>query len=159
MANSVWRAQDRQRAASPPPTGVRDRRPVAALSAKDAVIVAIHPHSRRMIDGMDSKCVLAADAHALTAAACITVHAALGDRLKFAPAMRSMRSWSKMLPDSYEPSAQLRRTAPTVGYALPALGLGSLSQFDPSLVPSGHRPFCTVGLCTLPAASNGRGLG
>src|SRR6266446_9882904 len=55
-----------------------------SFAAKDAVIGAIHPHLLgSMIDGIDARALAAAEDTHITAAACITVHAALSEPLKF----------------------------------------------------------------------------
>jgi phytoene dehydrogenase-like protein len=109
------------------------------FAAKDAVIGAIHPHLLGgMIDGMDAKARAAAEATHITAAACITVHAALSEPLKFRTRDAVDAVMVEMLPDSYE---TLRRDFDELRYGqfmpYPLLGLGSLSQFDPSRVPPG----------------------
>jgi len=91
-----------------------------------------------MIDGMDSKVRASAEATHITAAACITVHAALSEPLKFRTRDAVDAVMVEMLPDSYE---TLRRNFDELRYGrfmpYPLLGLGSLSQFDPSRVPPG----------------------
>ncbi len=110
-----------------------------SFAAKDAVIGAIHPHLLgRMIDGMDPQVRAAAEATQITDAACITVHAALDAPLKFRSADAVDAVMVEMLPVSYE---TLRRDFDELRYGqlspYPLLGLGSLSQFDPSRVPPG----------------------
>jgi phytoene dehydrogenase-like protein len=109
------------------------------FAAKDAVIGAIHPHLLgRMIDGLDPRVRADADATHITPAACITVHAALSEPLKFRSADVVDAVMIEMLPLSYE---TLRRDFDELRYGqlmpYPLLGLGSLSQFDPSRVPPG----------------------
>jgi phytoene dehydrogenase-like protein len=110
-----------------------------SFAAKDAVIGAIHPHLLgSMIDGMDARALAAAEATHITAAACITVHAALSEPLKFRARDPVDAVMVEMLPMSYE---TLRRDFDELRYGqfmpYPLLGLGSLSQFDPSRVPPG----------------------
>lgn len=110
-----------------------------SFSAKDAVIGAIHPHLLGgMIDGMDSSARAAAEATHITAAACITVHAALSEPLQFRTRDTVDAVMVEMLPAGYE---TLRRDFDELRYGqfmpYPLLGLGSLSQFDSSRVPSG----------------------
>jgi phytoene dehydrogenase-like protein len=110
-----------------------------SFAAKDAVIGAIHPHLLGgMIDGMDPKVRADAEATHITEAACITVHAALDEPLRFRTAERVDAVMVEMLPTSYE---VLRRDFDELRYGqfspYPLLGLGSLSQFDPSRVPPG----------------------
>ena len=110
-----------------------------SFMAKDAVIGAIHPHLLGgMIDGMDSRARADAEATHITPAACITVHAALSEPLKFRTSDTVDAVMNEMLPMSYE---TLRRGFDELRYGhfmpYPLLGLGSLSQFDPSRVPPG----------------------
>jgi phytoene dehydrogenase-like protein len=110
-----------------------------SFNARDAVIGAIHPHLLgQMIDGMDPKVRAAAEATHITDAACITVHAALDAPLQFRTAERVDAVMVELLPTSYE---TLRRDFDELRYhrfsPYPLLGLGSLSQFDPSRVPPG----------------------
>ena len=110
-----------------------------SFAAKDAVIGAIHPHLLGgMIEGMDARARAGAEATHITPAACITVHAALGEPLKFRTRDPVDAVMVEMLPMSYE---TLRRDFDELRYGqfmpYPLLGLGSLSQFDPSRVPPG----------------------
>jgi phytoene dehydrogenase-like protein len=110
-----------------------------SFAAKDAVIGAIHPHLLgSMIDGMDAAARAAAEATHITPAACITVHAALSEPLKFRSREPVDGVMVEMLPMSYE---TLRRDFDELRYGqfmpYPLLGLGCLSQFDPSRVPQG----------------------
>ena len=109
------------------------------FDAKDAVIGAIHPHVLgSMIDGMDARVRAAAEATHVTDAACITVHAALNGPLKFRTPDTVDAVMTELLPTSYE---VLRRDFDELRYhqmvPYPLLGLGCLSQFDPSRVPPG----------------------
>jgi phytoene dehydrogenase-like protein len=111
-----------------------------AFAAKDAVIGAIHPHLLGgMIDGMDAKARADAEATHVTNAACITVHAALSEPLRFRTRQDTVNAvMVEMLPTSYE---TLRRDFDELRYGqfmpYPLLGLGSLSQYDASRVPPG----------------------
>jgi phytoene dehydrogenase-like protein len=110
-----------------------------SFAAKDAVIGAIHPHLLGgMIEGMDPKARADAEATHITAAACITVHAALGEPLQFRTRDTVDAVMVEMLPMSYE---ALRRDFDELRYGqfmpTPLLGLGCLSQFDPGRVPPG----------------------
>lgn len=110
-----------------------------SFAARDAVIGAIHPHLLgAMIDGMDPTARAAAEATQITDCACITVHAALDAPLQFRSPERVDAVMVEMLPTSYE---ILRRDFDELRYGqfsgYPLLGLGSLSQFDPSRVPPG----------------------
>ncbi len=108
--------------------------------ARDAVIGAIHPHLLGgMIDGMDAAVRAGAEATQITDAACITVHAALAEPLRFRTADTVDAVMVEMLPNDYE---TLRRDFDELRYGqfspCPLLGLGSLSQFDASRVPPGR---------------------
>ena len=107
---------------------------------RDAVIGAIHPHLLGgMIDGMDAAVRAGAEATQITDAACITVHAALAEPLRFRTADTVDAVMVEMLPNDYE---TLRRDFDELRYGqfspCPLLGLGSLSQFDASRVPPGR---------------------
>jgi phytoene dehydrogenase-like protein len=109
-------------------------------AARDAVIGAIHPHLLGgMIDGMDAAVRVGAEATQITDAACITVHAALAEPLRFRTADAVDAVMVEMLPNDYE---TLRRDFDELRYGqfspCPLLGLGSLSQFDASRVPPGR---------------------
>jgi phytoene dehydrogenase-like protein len=110
-----------------------------SFAAREAVIGAIHPHLLGgMIEGMDPKVRADAEATHITPAACITVHAALDAPLKFRAPERVDAVMTELLPASYE---TLRRGFDELRYGqllpVPLLGLGSLSQFDPTRVPPG----------------------
>jgi len=109
------------------------------FTAKDAIIGAIHPHLLGgMIDGMDATARRDAEATHITNAACITVHAALDGPLQFRSPDKVDAVMVELLPEKYE---TLRRDFDELRYGqflpVPLLGLGSLSQFDPSRVPPG----------------------
>jgi phytoene dehydrogenase-like protein len=108
-------------------------------SAKEAIIGAIHPHLLpEMVPDMEPHAASGARATQITEAACITVHAALSEPLRFrAPDADAIMV--ELMPDSYE---TLRRCFDELRYGqfmpVPLIGLGSLSQFDPSRVPEGR---------------------
>jgi phytoene dehydrogenase-like protein len=109
------------------------------FAAKDAIIGAIHPHLLgRIVEGLDSQIRADAEGTQVTDAACITVHAALDAPLKFKTKDPVNAVMVELLPDDYEP---LRRGFDELRYGqfvpVPLVGLGSLSQFDPSRVPAG----------------------
>ena len=109
------------------------------FNAREAVIGAIHPHLLGdMVDGLDARVRTDAEATHITNAACITVHAALDAPLQFRSRDPVDAVMVEMLPEKYE---TLRRDFDELRYGqfmpLPLLGLGSLSQFDPSRVPAG----------------------
>jgi phytoene dehydrogenase-like protein len=109
-----------------------------SFAARDAIIGAIHPHLLpEMVPSMDATAASDAKATQITDAACITIHAALSEPLKFrAPDCDAVMV--ELMPDSYE---TLRRCFDELRYGqfmpVPLVGLGSLSQFDPSRVPEG----------------------
>jgi phytoene dehydrogenase-like protein len=107
--------------------------------ARDAVIGAIHPHSLgRMVAGVDPLVVADAAATQLSSVACITVHAALKEPLRFKAGEHVRGVMIELLPNRYE---QLRRSFDDLRYGehcnYPLVGLGSLTMFDPSRVPPG----------------------
>jgi phytoene dehydrogenase-like protein len=107
--------------------------------AKDAVIAAFHPHHLgALVEGIDPVVARDAAATEVSAAACITVHAALKEplRTKRGDPVRSVML--ELLPPRYE---DLRRSFDELRYgelaSHPLIGLGSLSEFDGSRVPQG----------------------
>jgi phytoene dehydrogenase-like protein len=109
------------------------------FEAKDAVVGAIHPHLLgKMLDGMDARARSDAEATHITDAACITVHAALDAPLRYRTSDPVDAVMVELMPASYE---TLRRDFDELRYGqlmpVPLLGLGTLSQFDPSRVPPG----------------------
>ena len=120
-------------------TGVRCR-DGREFAAKEAVVGAIHPHHLgRMIEGVDPEIARAAALTEISPNACITVHAALKEPLHTHAGAPLDAVMVELLPDKYE---QLRRSFDDLRYgglsSFPLVGLGSLSQFDPSRVPAGH---------------------
>jgi phytoene dehydrogenase-like protein len=106
--------------------------------ARDAIIGAIHPHLLpEMVPDMAPQAARDALRTQITDAACITIHAALDAPLKFT-AEGVDAVMVELMPDSYE---TLRRAFDDLRYGgfvrTPLVGLGSLSQFDPSRVPEG----------------------
>jgi phytoene dehydrogenase-like protein len=109
------------------------------FNARDAIIGAIHPHLLgSIIEGMDAQARSDAEATHITPAGCITVHAALNAPLKFRSSDPVDAVMVELLPERYE---TLRRAFDELRYGqlmpVPLLGLGCLSQFDASRVPSG----------------------
>ncbi len=109
------------------------------FDAKDAVIGAIHPHLLgKMVDGMDPYARAQAEATHITPAACITVHAALDGPLEWRTPDTVDAVMTEMLPNDYE---TLRRAFDELRYGqfmpYPMLGVGCLTQFDPSRCPPG----------------------
>jgi phytoene dehydrogenase-like protein len=108
--------------------------------AREAVIGAIHPHDLgRMVEGVDATVVRAAEATQISPVACITVHAALREPLRFRSGMPVQAVMNELLPASYQ---QLRRSFDDLRYGglsqYPLIGFGSLTTFDPSRVPEGR---------------------
>jgi phytoene dehydrogenase-like protein len=91
-----------------------------------------------MVEGLDAEVASDAAATENSQSACITVHAALNVPLRTlrGAALRSVMI--ELLPTDYE---TLRRSFDELRYGrlpnYPLVGLGSLSEFDPSRVPSG----------------------
>jgi phytoene dehydrogenase-like protein len=107
--------------------------------ARDAVIGAIHPHLLgSIVEGLPTQIRADAEATHITPAACITIHAALNAPLAFSTADRTDSVMVEMLPNDYE---TLRRAFDELRYGqfmpYPMLGVGSLTQFDPSRCPPG----------------------
>jgi phytoene dehydrogenase-like protein len=114
----------------------RDGREIAA---NDCVIGAIHPHHLgRMVESIEPRIASAAAATEISANACITVHAALKAPLHTRGGEPLRAVMVELLPNDYE---TLRRSFDELRYGnlspYPLVGLGSLSEFDPSRVPSG----------------------
>ena len=118
--------------------------------AKDAVIGAIHPHLLgSMIEGMDAKARAAAEATHITAAACITVHAALSEPLKFRTHDTVNAVMNEMLPMSYE---TLRRDFDELRYGRSCpTRCWAWAPCRSSIRAACRRakPFALVGLCPL----------
>jgi phytoene dehydrogenase-like protein len=109
------------------------------FAAKDGIIGAIHPHLLgQIIEGLNPQVRADAEGTHITDAACITVHAALDAPLRFNSPDRCDSVMVECLPTKYE---VLRRGFDELRYhqmlPVPLLGLGSLSQFDPTRVPPG----------------------
>jgi phytoene dehydrogenase-like protein len=109
------------------------------LEAVDGVIAAIHPHHLgRMVEGLDAEVASDAAATEISQNACITVHAALNAPLRTLRGAPLGSVMVELLPTEYE---TLRRSFDELRYGrlsnYPLIGLGSLSEFDPSRVPSG----------------------
>ncbi len=109
------------------------------FSAKDCVIGAIHPHHLgAMVEAIDPQVAAAAAATEVSPNACITVHAALRTPLRTRAADPLRAVMVELLPNEYE---TLRRSFDELRYGklapYPLVGIGSLSEFDPSRVPAG----------------------
>ncbi len=109
------------------------------IAAGDCVIGAIHPHRLgEMVEAVDPQIAAAAAATEVSPNACITVHAALKAPLTTRSGEPLRAVMTELLPSDYQ---TLRRSFDELRYGnlapYPLIGLGSLSQFDPSRVPSG----------------------
>ncbi|MGB6451232.1 MAG: hypothetical protein WBE92_10810, partial [Steroidobacteraceae bacterium] len=109
------------------------------LAANDCVIGAIHPHRLgEMVEAVDPQIAAAAAATEVSPNACITVHAALKAPLTTVAGEPLGAVMTELLPNDYQ---TLRRSFDELRYGnltpYPLVGLGSLSQFDPSRAPSG----------------------
>ncbi len=109
------------------------------LAANDCVIGAIHPHRLgEMVEAVDPQIAAAAAVTEVSPNACITVHAALKAPLTTVAGEPLGAVMTELLPNDYQ---TLRRSFDELRYGnlapYPLVGLGSLSQFDPSRAPSG----------------------
>ena len=111
------------------------------FQAKDAVIGAIHPHLLgRFIEGLDADVTRDAESTHISEVACFTVHAALNEPLRFKAGDHVGKAvMIELLPEGGIDA--LRRHFDDLRYGkLPGprlIGLGSLSNIDPSRVPPG----------------------
>jgi phytoene dehydrogenase-like protein len=112
----------------------------AAYTAKDAVIGAIHPHLLgRLVPGIAAPVLRAAERVELSANSCFTVHAALGEPLRFkAGPLVNQAYFTELMPTRIN---TLREYFDSLRYGrLPStslLGLVSPSTFDPTRCPPG----------------------
>ncbi|MFZ1991667.1 MAG: NAD(P)/FAD-dependent oxidoreductase [Alphaproteobacteria bacterium] len=109
------------------------------IMAKDGVIGAIHPHHiGKMVPGLAPDVVKAAENTQITDAACITIHAALNEPLKFKCGDHVKAVMIELLPNSYN---TMRKSFDNLRYGgftdPPLIGLGSLTMHDPSRAPAG----------------------
>ncbi|HEX5418712.1 MAG TPA: NAD(P)/FAD-dependent oxidoreductase [Gammaproteobacteria bacterium] len=107
--------------------------------ADDAVIGALHPHDlAQMVEGLPSEVARDAGATQISEVACITLHAALNEPLKFRAGEQVRAVMIELLPSSYDTvrkSFDQLRYHELVDY--PLIGLGSLTMFDASRAPAG----------------------
>jgi phytoene dehydrogenase-like protein len=109
-------------------------------AARDGVIGAIHPHDiGKMVPGLDPIVVRDAERTHISEAGCITVHAALNEPLRFRAGAHVNKSvMIEMLPNEFN---VLRRSFDDLRYgqffSYPLLGVGSLTDHDPSRCPPG----------------------
>lgn len=109
------------------------------ITAREAVIGAIHPHRLgSMVEGVDPAVIRDAEATEISPIACITVHAALEKPLKFRAGEHVRAVMTELLPDRYD---IMRHSFDDLRYGgfsgYPLVGLGSLTMFDPSRAPPG----------------------
>jgi len=109
------------------------------IRANDAVIGAIHPHDLgAMVDGIASEIVHDAEQTQISETACITVHAALNEPLRFRAGDHVRAVMIELLPNDYN---TMRKSFDNLRYGelsdYPLVGLGSLTMFDASRVPEG----------------------
>ena len=103
------------------------------------MIAALHPHDLGgMVEGLAPEVVKAASATQISDVACITVHAALKQPLKFRAGSHVKAVMIELLPNKYD---TIRKSFDSIRYGefagYPLVGLGSLSLFDPSRAPAG----------------------
>jgi len=110
------------------------------FAAKDGVIAALHPHDLgSMVEGLAPEVVKDASATQISDIACITVHAALKQPLKFRAGSHVKAVMIELLPNKYD---TIRKSFDCLRYGefstYPLVGLGSLTMFDPSRAPPGQ---------------------
>jgi phytoene dehydrogenase-like protein len=111
------------------------------ITAKDAVIGAIHPHLLgRLVQGVDSGVAAAAARTKTSDCACFTVHAALNEKLRFradVPEVDQAAFIELLRTDTVE----FRRSFDDVRYgqipSYPLIGLISPTNTDPTRAPAG----------------------
>jgi len=125
---------------------VRDDRACGVIAAdgrehraREAVIGAIHPHRLgSMVAGLDPEVRKLAEATEISAAACVTIHAALDAPLRFRTPQPVQSVMIELMPASYR---ELRECFDDLRYGdfmrQHLLGLGSLSMFDGTRTPPG----------------------
>jgi phytoene dehydrogenase-like protein len=112
------------------------------LTASEGIIGAIHPHLLpEMVRDLPEWVAFSAKRTHISSAACITVHAALSEPLRYKhDGPRAVMT--ELMPDSYE---TLRRAFDDLRYGglvrTPLVGIGSLSDHDPTRVPEGKALF------------------
>jgi phytoene dehydrogenase-like protein len=109
------------------------------ITANDGVIGAIHPHDLgRMVEGLSRELLADAGRTQISETACITVHAALNGPLEYRAGGQVRAVMTELLPNDYN---TMRKSFDNLRYGelsdYPLVGLGSLTQFDPSRVPAG----------------------
>ena len=116
-------------------------------SANDGIIGAIHPHLLpELVPSLPAKVGSDAKRTHITDAACFTVHAALDEPLKFKAKTADGQDLSavmyELMPADYE---DMRRAFDELRYGnfspTPLVGVGQLTQHDPSRAPDGKAIF------------------
>jgi phytoene dehydrogenase-like protein len=112
------------------------------FTCSDGVIGAIHPHVLpEMVPAVSPSVARNAKRTHITPAACFTVHAALDAPLKFKAGELSAVMY-ELMPANYE---DLRRAFDELRYGqmspTPLVGVGQLTQHDPSRAPEGKAIF------------------
>lgn len=112
------------------------------LSCSDGVIGAIHPHVLpEMVPALPANVAKNALRTHITDAACFTVHAALDGPLRFKAGDLSAVMY-ELMPPEYE---DMRRAFDELRYGnfspTPLVGVGQLTQHDPSRAPDGKAIF------------------
>lgn len=112
------------------------------FSCADGVIGAIHPHHLpEMVPALPATVARNAKRTHITPAACFTVHAALDAPLKFKAGELSAVMY-ELMPANYD---DLRRAFDELRYGgfspTPLVGVGQLTQHDPSRCPEGKAIF------------------
>ncbi len=107
--------------------------------AKDAIIGAFHPHVLgNIVEGVDPYVDRTAKEAHISVGACITLHAALKEPLRFKAGPHIKGAMIELLPNEYN---TLRKSFDCLRYGElnnhPMVGVGMLTQFDPSRVPPG----------------------
>jgi phytoene dehydrogenase-like protein len=107
--------------------------------ARDAIIGAFHPHVLGdIVEGVDPYVARTAKETHITPAACITLHASLKEPLRFKAGPDIKGAMIELLPNDYN---AIRKSFDNLRYgeftSQPLVGVGMLSQFDPSRVPEG----------------------
>ncbi|MEO6151559.1 MAG: NAD(P)/FAD-dependent oxidoreductase [Croceibacterium sp.] len=117
------------------------------LSCRDGVIGAIHPHVLpEMVPALPAIVAKNALRTHITSAACFTVHAALDAPMKFkannADGSDLAAVMYELMPEEYE---DMRRAFDELRYGqmsrTPLVGVGQLTQHDPSRAPNGKAIF------------------
>ncbi len=117
------------------------------LTCADGVIGALHPHVLPdVVPSLPPQVARNAKRTHITPAACFTVHAALNGPLKFKAKRHDGEPLSavmyELMPDSYE---DMRRAFDELRYGqmspTPLVGVGQLTQHDPSRCPEGKAIF------------------